>query len=145
LGGTVYLTIEADAFIADLVKAYNSSDMTMLRAELWKYAPNSYDATWISSVTKTDPGTNANPTVPAGQLIYTFRTVGGNIMKVVLMETGFGSGASIQPPWTGSHADIQGEVSDDLGIWYARDGTRALLPLGIHPGINERLFKKLYR
>jgi len=139
------LVDHTDAFLLDFVKAFNSSDMTTVDIEVWEYAPFSFDATFITSTPAVNAGTNANPTVPAGQLIYSFRTLNGGIAKLVLMETGFGAGASIPPPWVGSHGDLITEMTDSLGIWKARDGSRPLVCVGVHPGQNERLFKKIYR
>lgn len=116
-------------------------------AELWKHTPLTYLSSFKSSYSIGQPGTDAvNPTVAAGQTIYTFRTQEGGIMKLSFLETVTGAGVSRSYPTTFAPTDAVFDfVASDSNWILARDTSYPVSPLRWHPGTNEALFKKIYR
>jgi hypothetical protein len=135
---------EMEALLAPL---YSAADSTFDRWELWKYETDTFNAQYISAldaVTSPSGGSDANP---AGQVIFTFRTSEGGVMKVVLMEPintpgqslGYASLASV-------NTDFIDYFLDSANGWFiGRDTSYPIVFLKFHPGQNEAIFKARYR
>lgn len=124
---------------------HTSTDFTLF--ELWRYAPNSFDATFITSDVIGLQGTSVTNAAPAGQVIMTFRTVEGGSLKLYLMEASFDPGRSQAFPTSFATINtLAGVVTHPSnGFIWARDTSRPVAPKAFFPGQNERLFKKRYR
>lgn len=125
---------------------YNGTDATFDYAELWLYEAASFEAAYISTYAIGLPGTSAEDTFPASQTIWTFRTVGGGILKVSLMD-------NVSAPYVPvAYADLNAVnkalvdyvVDDTLSPFLGRDNTRPLAFLRQFAGQNEHLFKTRY-
>jgi len=130
----------------NVIKELCASDLTWVSAELFKVAANSFDKTWISSYAIGVAGTGTSSYVPAGELIFTFRTEEGGTMKMTLEEGNRASGVSIPAgSLTGTEAAfVAYVVAADTWI-LARDTSYPIAALWLHPGQNEATFKKRFR
>ena len=141
------LATVTDEISALMQPHFNSTDVTILYAELWKYEAGTFNATYVSSYVIDLPGTGIPASWPAGQLIYTFRTYEGGVMKVSLQETTTEWGNSV------SYGDLSQEAQDfadyftgdTASFFLARDTSYPFICLARHPGQNEALFKKRFR
>lgn len=145
-GGTIYVDQAVDQIITLMKPMYPAvTDFTLF--ELWRYAPTSFDATFITSDVIAVQGTNATASVPAGQSIITFRSAEGGSMKVHLMESSLGPGPQQAFPTSNAQVNAFSAmiVDPSSGFVFARDTSRPVSPKGLFPGQNERLWKKRYR
>lgn len=130
----------------DLVKAYYSSDLNLVDAELWKYALGTFDATWYSSMALAIPGEAATASIKNSEQIFTTRTTAGGIMRVHYMEGPVTRGGKQVLPLGNAPLDALADYFvHDNNIWRGRDGGYPIAFLGMFPGENERMFKKTYR
>ncbi len=72
--------------LLDLYKPRFATTYSFGDAILWKAVPDSFEKTFITTLSSAVSGTGATPTVPAHQTIYTFRTQEGNHMKITHLE-----------------------------------------------------------
>lgn len=115
-------------------------------AELWLYAPDSFEADFVSTFPLDVPGTAGGSLQPAGQEIWTFRTIEGGLMKLSFMETNVVPGASRSAGTAvGGDAAIRDFVIGANNWILARDTSYPFSAIKIHPGQNEAVFKKRYR
>lgn len=124
----------------------NNTDATIDRAELWKYTPGTFVADFISSYIINQNGTNVSATVPCSQSIWTMRTVGGGIFKVVVLD---GTGAQSAPQtYAQSNQDNKNLfdffTAPTAAPFVARDNSFPFSPLKVFVGQNEHLFKVRY-
>lgn len=84
-GGTDSLADFVTAYFPALRALYDTST-DIFAIELWKYEPDSFDATFISATTTTYVGSNAGANVLSGYQMFTFRSMNGGIMKIVCLE-----------------------------------------------------------
>lgn len=124
---------------------YNTTDADFYRAEVWQFTPGTFDAQFVTSQALALTGANAAATQDASQVIWTFRTQEGGIMKVSLMDTNQAQGASQFGPFTGAFLALQNALMGDTLPWLGRDTSYPISIVGYHPGQNEALFKKIYR
>ena len=145
-GAPIALSTGVDAYIL-LVKAlYAAADATFIRAELWHYTPGTFDSYYISTYVLGVAGTAAAATFPSGQVVLTFRTVEGGIMRLSLMETVSLSGVTQYAPYgAGSVKNLTDYIIGSTGWILARDTSFPVANYAFHPGGNEALFKKIYR
>jgi hypothetical protein len=136
---------EVDDWV-DLMKVfYNSTDADFTNAELWKYEPLSFDASFVAAYDIGVAGTSGTSTQPASQIIATFRTQEGGIMKINLMDVVTSPGQPITPPYAGSVAALFNPVVNGTVPWLARDTSYPIAHIRTYPGQNEALFKKIFR
>jgi hypothetical protein len=114
-------------------------------AELWKYTPESFDASFVSTYPIAVTTTSASPNVVSGQSIVTFRTMGGGIMKLNFMETIILPTFPDTLPFSNATLDaIADAVVAGTVPWLARDTTYPFACIAAYTGTNEALFKKRY-
>jgi len=141
----VALDSEVDDWV-DLIKVYfNSTDGDIVNAELWKYEAESFNADFVAAYDIAVAGTSATATSPASQLMWTFRTQEGGVMKISLMDVHVTPGAKISPPYTSGNLAVANAVVLGTSPWLARDTSYAIANIGLYPGQNEKLFKDIYR
>ena len=145
--GTYTETLKArvDAWIAAIKTQFNSGS-TFTHAELWEYEPLSFESSFVTTYTLAVAGTSGTGTNQASESIYVFRTQEGGIMKLSLLDTVIASGAGLA--YTGLTAAQQGIVDLVLAssnVWKARDTSYPFAFIKLYPGVNEALFKKIYR
>lgn len=145
-GGVVLASTCVNNTIDKLEDLFNSTDADFTRCELWKYDEGTFDATYVTAMALTLPGTSVTATNPAGETIMTCRTKGGGIFKICLEDTVGDYG----PPavYADCNALIQAAFDYFCHLstapFMGRDGTYPFLPLKMSPGQNENLFKKRY-
>lgn len=132
---------------ADLIKPLlSSASSTIDFAELWKYEPGTFNAEFISTHPLAVAGTNASAYNPAGQIIFTFRTLEGGLMKISVMETTFLKGLPLAYPAMSAAAQaVADAVQLGTSPWLARDTSYPFSFIKLFPGENEATFKKRYR
>jgi hypothetical protein len=69
---------------------FNSANVSIVGANLYKYVPNSFVKTFVSSYTSGAPGTSASAVQPATQQTLTFRTQEGGRFRLTYLETSSG-------------------------------------------------------
>ena len=140
------LDSQVDAWI-NLIKAiYNTTQATFDYAELWKYEPQSFDASFISAYAISVAGTSATTATLGGQYVATFRTTEGGVMRLSFEEAAIAAG--VPQPYGSMSAAMQAIVDAvQLGtsVWLARDSSYPFVLLRGLPGVNERTWKKRYR
>jgi hypothetical protein len=114
---------------------------------LWKFAPATFDAQYFSTYSIATAGLHASAGEVASQQTYTFRTIEGGIMKVVLNEQPQSQWAPLS--YAGLSADQQAFVDfftdDSTSYWLARDTSYPHIFLKLFGGYNESLFRKRFR
>lgn len=129
-----------------LIKAKFPNTVNFDYAELWRYTPFSFEADYVSTYPLDIPGTAGGSVVPAGQEIWTFRTLEGGIMKLSFMETNVAPGATRSAGTAvGGDATIRDFVIGSNNWILARDTSYPFSAIKIHPGQNEAVFKKRFR
>lgn len=138
-----------DTHVDDLVEKFRAAwnnTVTMVNAELWKYQPLSFNADWQSTKGIGLTGTGTTAPIANRQIIMSFRTTQGGHSRFVLMEHGSTPGPTQQLPLGSVALDaIADYFLDGNNPWIGRDNGYPIAFLGMHPGENERLFKKRYR
>jgi hypothetical protein len=144
--GSVDLATATDELIDLLQPLFKSTDCTFTTAELWKNIPLTYQATYVSSYDINLAATGGAGTVTAGEVIYTFRTYEGGIMKVYLEEANRVMGGSrTYTQLTGDEQDLVDHIIAPNARYVGRDTSSPFAFLKLHPGQNEAIFKKRYR
>lgn len=137
---------EIDDWVALLADVYNSANTEFTHAELWKYDPLSFDANFVSTYPLAVVGTSGSGNAQAGQVIYTFRTQEGGIMKITLMEAAVAAG---NPLGYSSISAAQQAIVDAVQYgsspWLARDTSYPFAFIRQFGGQNEATFKKRFR
>lgn len=121
---------------------FSAATSTFDTAELWRIAANSFDGTFISSMTIGTPGIHGSPAVGGGEVIFVFRTQEGGTMRVHLEEPITIAGptipyASMGPAYKAIADFILAQSSPFLG----RDTSPPISAIAYYPGQNERVFK----
>lgn len=139
---------EVDAWVEAVKGMWNSGTplSTWDYVELWKYEPESFDASFISTYPIGVAGTSASANLDSAQVIVTFRTQEGGIMKLNFLETIIASGNPDPLPFSNSTLDA---VADALIAgtfpWLARDGSYPFAAIAAYAGQSEAVFKKRHR
>jgi len=115
-------------------------------AELWKYEDESFDAEFVSTYPIAVAGTSATATSASGQVIVTFRTTNGGVMKLSFMETVISPGVVDTLPFANAALDtIADEVVAGTVPWMGRDNGYPFACIAAYPGQNEATFKRRNR
>lgn len=131
---------------AELLQAAYGNTMTLNRAELWRYDAGTNNAAFMSTTSLAMVGESIAANVPDGEVIHTYRTIGGGSLRLHFMETAHAAGLSDSSPFTNvAHEAIRAFVVGTGNFILARDNTYPFAAMSLHPGINERLFKDRYR
>jgi hypothetical protein len=115
-------------------------------AELWKYTPGTFQATFWGSYGIGLAGTSGGAVVAASQLIQTYRTVEGGIMRINVMEGTLPAAGIDGPPFSPAQTEnVRGGIIGASNCWLGRDTSQPMAAIGQYVGQNEALFKKRYR
>lgn len=138
------LKTHVDNFLA-LVQPAHSTATDYIIAELWEYAPASFDAVFRSAYTLGLSGTGG-ATVPYSQTIITFRSTLGGIGKLDLRGAVFGAAARLSFPTANTTINaLAAALVAGSSIWHARDQGYFIAPLFTLIGQNERAWAKVNR
>lgn len=130
----------------DLIQDLYHSTGVLLDAELWRYDPLSFDATWYAAASVALTGESASVNTANSQSILSFRTTLGGTMKLTFMQPPTIIGAKEVLPLTNADLDAIADFALSTGSWFkARDGGYPIAFLGHFPGQNEGTFKRRYR
>jgi len=146
VGGAIALDAAVDAYVALMKVFYASGASTIVSAELWKYASESFDASFVAAYDIGEAGTSGSANQAAAQSIVTMRTTNGGIFKLSYMETVIP--AAVTDPGTISNLGLENLIADiEAGNqpWIARDNGFPIVRIAHYPGQNEALFKKRFR
>jgi len=132
--------------VLTLVRPFYNTVVDFVRAELWRYPSQSFDATFISSSAIGVQGTGTAATQVASQFVLTFRTSLGGIFKVDLRGT-------VVTPATKQSYPFSFTPWNNLANYFllstcpfiGRDNGVPVAPLFALPGQNERAWKKVFR
>lgn len=147
-GGAYNLKTVVDAWVATWKAMISSGGgNTIDNAELWKYTPESFDASFVSSYTIAVAGTSGAAIVPAGQAIVTMRTQEGGIFKLSFMETTIPQAVTDTGVISNANLEtlVAGIEAGNVFPWLARDTSYPISRIAHYPGVNEALFKKRFR
>jgi len=144
-GGTFVNAVTAILAWVDLLTPLFSEDVTFTYAEMWSVAPETFDRTFITTLDVSEAGTLVAPLIRAAQVIYTFRTQEGGIMRINLMETSDVPNPPFSFP-TGFplHDAVANFVISDSNWILARDTSYPIASHRLLIGQNEALFKKRF-
>jgi len=144
---TITAQAAVDNWVADMKTIYNSGASHVITlAEMWRYAPESYDASFLSAYTINVAGTSGSATQDSAESIVTMRTAGGGIWKAYFMESIITPATT--DPGTISAAGLEALIADiEAGLypWIGRDGFFPVVRIAHYPGQSERLWKIRHR
>src|SRR5574342_603528 len=140
----INLDTKVNDFLVELKKHFISA-VTFQNAELWEYTPGTFDAAFRSTKAIGAAGTGTGTTRDGGQVIWTWRTANGGILKLDLRGSLNAAGVRVALPGTGDVAARNTYMLASTTPWIARDGSFPVAGLFFAPGQNENAFKKLYR
>jgi len=138
-----------DVVLGDLltvVRPFYVSAVDFVRAEIWKYPPASFDATFISALSVGQGGTGTGTTFTAGQLIFTFRSSGGGVFKVDLRGTTVSPREKLSFPTAfAAFNNLANYIIFPSTPFIARDNGYPIATLYALAGQNERAWKRVFR
>ena len=141
----IALDTYVDAWVA-LLQPFFHTSATITLAELWQYTPLSFEASYVSTYDISTAGTSTAAPEPAGQLIWSFRTIEGGTMKISLMEASRPAGVSRQYALMITEEQALSDFITGVGNGFlARDTSFPFAVVAIHPGRNEAVFRKRFR
>lgn len=132
--------------LLDVLKPNFSTGVDFTTAEIWEYAPGTYDAVFRAAASATATGTNVSATVPYSQTIWTMRSANGGAMKVDLRGTPqLAAGFSTFPTGDTAADDLLAYFLDTNSVFHARDQGFPVAGYKWLRGSNEHAFKKVNR
>jgi hypothetical protein len=136
-----------NAFMA-LVEPGYDADTNFGPAELYYVLPGTEDTMWIGAGVDAWTGTSEADPEPASELILTFRTYEGGIMRLTFLESVNAGNGHV--PLGGRGAEtFEGAlwryIIGDDGWILGKDTSYPIAPLNLCQGENEVLWRKHYR
>jgi len=138
-----------DTVLTDLltvVRPFYVSQVDFVRAEVWRYPPQSFDAAFISAFPIGQGGTGTGTTTIAGQLIFTFRTSNGGVLKVDMRGTTVSPREKLSFPTAfAAFNNLANYILFPSTPFIGRDNGVPIATLFALAGQNERAWKRVYR
>lgn len=129
-----------------VVRPFYIPAVDFVRAEVWRYPPQSFDAFFIAAQNIGLGGTGTGTTFIAGQLIFTFRTSNGGVFKVDLRGTTVTPREKLSFPTAfGAFNSLANYMLFPTTPFIGRDNGVPVATLFALAGQNERAWKKVYR
>lgn len=147
-GGT---PVTADVWIANLVTAietaFSSATAEFVTATLWQYSEIDNSRMFVSEYALGIPGDSAVAYRPAGQLVFTWRTSQGGIVKYNLMEASYAANdvQALGGIASGPFADLRDLFLSAGSPVLGRDNGYPIAALRVSAGENEALWRKRFR
>lgn len=139
--GTWYL----DDFLPLLQACYPATANFFL-LEMWQIPEGEYNGTFIGSLELSEVGTNGTGSTVAQQTTFTFRSIGGGIARLQLMESSFSGNLKQTPPFaTATANNLTQFLNGNDSLMIARDNTPLNARLRQSDGQNEKLWRKRFR
>lgn len=145
-GATVMLGTWLTTDFLPLILALYPAESDFYLAELWKIPEGEYNGTFIAAKELAESGVNAVGNQVAQQTTFTFRSQGGGVARIQLMESSFSGQRKQTPPFlsAGANALSTYVTSNDSPI-IARDNTPLIARIHQSDGQNEKLWRKRFR
>jgi hypothetical protein len=146
-GYAISLNDLIDDWIAVLQPLYNAT-CTWTDVEAWWYTPLTNDAHFISAYSIGLTGSAGGANIPAGQVVYTFRTQEGGILRINLMEAAptTGNPKTYAVMTANEQAVVDFVLTDTTGrCFLGKDTSYPFSVNKMFPGQNEALFRRRYR
>lgn len=144
-GGTASLTTSVNVLVTLFQPLFDTTS-DFVSFDFWKYAPSSYDRVWYSGGLIGLSGTNAGTYAPAKYRKFSFRTVGGGVAYITLLESIVDGNLQESYPFVSPASNAIADYAVSATSWLsARDNSYFAVPLRLSDGQNEVLFRKRYR
>lgn len=114
-------------------------------AELWKIPEGTFDATFISAYEIGLVGTSVTASTSCQQTTFTFRSIGGGVARLQLMESSFTGNTRQTPPFSTVANALSTFFASAASCALARDNSYVFARIAQNDGQNETLFKKRFR
>lgn len=144
-GANGLLSADVDSLVT-LLREFWPGTVTIDFAELWKYVPQTFQANFISGYVIGLAGVGVGTVVPSHQATFTWRTIEGGIMKMVLLETELGGDAVLAYASSGARSiALFDYIAGAFSAFWARDTSYANAALRRSNGQNEAVWRKRNR
>lgn len=139
---TIAWTDAVDALLTVIRPMYNTAvDFTL--AEFWQQPNPTDDPLFIAAYSPGVSGSSATATVVASQSVFTFRTFGGGIKRLYLMETVNGLNQFISAPFSAGTVKTVSDAIVASNNWIVgKDNTYPFVPLRFLTKTNDALLDK---
>jgi len=128
-----------------IIDRLNTGD-TVDAFNFWKYTPLTFDRTFINAGAIAKAGLQAGASNESHQMTLTFRTLEGNSMKVVILETVETSQDRVPYASLGAVTKLIMDYVSGSDTWFlARDTSYPISSLNGVGGQNEAIFKIRHR
>jgi len=148
-GRLTAFTQSLDDFVNEYVTfllPFFPTNANIVDVELWEYEAGSFNAAFRSSYAIAVAGTNGSPSAVDGQMIVTFRSTLGGILKLDLRQTIYAPAIfQLFPTSSGAINDWAAFVVGNNTCIRARDNGFAFSPYKFLPGANEKYTKNRLR
>lgn len=134
------------ASLMGVLRPVYASTCTFTSYTLWRYTPNTFERTYITTGDISLAGTNAGATTLAGYIMLTFRTQEGGVMRVVLLENVVDQ--DIKQTYANAGVLFQNifdYFTASTGWALARDTSYPVVPIFKSGGQNEKTWRQRYR
>lgn len=129
---------------ASFARPLFNADVSLVDMEFWSKPTPASDPIWIYTSGIGVAGSGTPPSVPAGQLVFTFRTDQGGLYRDYLMETWLEPDSAIAyPAMTNPTLAYANYIIGASSPVYGRDGGEVLHCLGIKTKTNDVLRRRL--
>lgn len=147
-GTLINLDDAVTSFVALLAPLYDGAS-DFVEYILWEYTPGTFDRDYISGNSLGTAGSNVGSYAPAKYRKFSFRTAGGGIAYVTLLESIVDGNTQQSYPYTSpasnAIADFVTGTGTNSGWILGRDNTYPVSSLRLSDGQNEAVFRKRFR
>lgn len=148
ISGGAWATLQdyLDDYVALLRPLFNSTNTTLVVAEVWVKQGNPNDFAWRAASSIGVAGTSAVAVVPAGEQIMTLRNDDGSLSKLYFLETVVGG--DVRDPYSFANAAFNAIAAfhvQDGAISRSRSNNYMVVPLNLCGGSNEAIWRKRFR
>jgi hypothetical protein len=147
--GGATTTLQAAADLAwGFLRPFFSTTLNCPSFSFWRYVPGTRGKDFITSGTITNPAGTGGTTVAAHEIVMSFRSANGGILKTVLLETiNTGSAqTALIPNSAGNIAQKWAAyVLSADSVVFCADDAYPIAALRVSDGENERIWRKLFR
>jgi hypothetical protein len=134
-----------DAYIAVLKTIYDA-DTTFVSAEFWSKPQPSDDPVWVFEHPIGVIGTVSGSVQLAGELVFSYRTAGGHLMKQYFMDFSDAIPLNVRTPLgsigAGANANIRDYTLGSTAWATGKDGFFPVAPLNYTSKMNDTLRRK---
>lgn len=131
-------------FLSHWLKAFDADTLFGL-AEAYAVDPETGEGTFIFGWDVADNGAAAGSSVTLAQATFTYKTIGGGLVKLVAMEGIFGVNQKLVAPFAVDSvaAELAAYMSSGDAIIIGRDNTYAFAPISLTVKTSDALRKRV--